>query len=132
MNEIESYIEHIQKRLGGRLLVLGSHGGPLSGDGLETRLDALDRALGVAGHALEEKESHVLVEDGVGGAAGVTEHVLLDVLSQDRLNVPLLELALQDQLVGAVDGAYCAQLGLQEGKQVLGLTMEPVVAVEVF
>jgi len=48
----------------------------------------------VAGHALEEKEADVLVEDGVGGAAGVTEHVLLDVLSQHCLNVPLLELAL--------------------------------------
>ena len=79
----------------------------------------------MAGHALEEKESDVLVEDGVGGPAGVAEHVLLDVLPEDSLDVPLLELALQDQLVGAVDGAHCAQLGLQESKQVLRLPVEP-------
>lgn len=33
----------------------------------------------MAGHALEEEEPGLLVKDGVGAAAGVAGHVLLDV-----------------------------------------------------
>ena len=45
----------------------------------------------MAGHALEEEEPGLLVEDGVRGPAGVTRHVLLDVPPQHVLYVLLLE-----------------------------------------
>ena len=45
----------------------------------------------MAGHALEEEEPGLLVEDGVRGPAGVTGHILLDVPSQHVLYVLLLE-----------------------------------------
>ena len=58
---------------------------------LETGLDGLDTARGVAGHALEEEQPGLLVEDGVRGPAGVAGHVLLDVTPQHVLYVLLLE-----------------------------------------
>ena len=45
----------------------------------------------MAGHALEEEQPGLLVEDGVGGPARVAGHVLLDVPSQHVLYVLLLE-----------------------------------------
>ena len=78
---------------------------------LETSLDGLHRAGAVAGHALEEEETTLLGQDGVGGSdheyylssfriiidisipARVTRHVFLDVASQHILNVLLLETA---------------------------------------
>ena len=45
----------------------------------------------MAGHALEEEEPGLLVEDGVGGPAGVSGHILLDVTPQHVLYVFLLE-----------------------------------------
>ena len=45
----------------------------------------------MAGHTLEEEQPGLLVEDGVGGPAGVAGHVLLDVTSQHVLYVLLLE-----------------------------------------
>ena len=59
--------------------LLGPVGRPLPRDGLESGLDGLHRAPGVAGHALEEEQAGLLVENGVGGAARVARHVLLDV-----------------------------------------------------
>ena len=97
----------------------------LSGDGLETGLDGLHRAPRVTGHALQEEQPALLVEDGVGGSAGVARHVLLDVPPEHVLNVLLLEAALDDQLVVAVEGAHGSQLGEEEGEEMLGLTMEP-------
>ena len=47
----------------------------------------------MAGHALEEEQPGLLVEDGVGGPAGVAGHVLLDVTSQHVLYVLLLEMS---------------------------------------
>ena len=75
---------------------------------LETSLDGLHGAGAVAGHALEEEETTLLGQDGVGGSghkyylilfriidiaipARVTRHVFLDVASQHILNVLLLE-----------------------------------------
>lgn len=110
-------------RKGGGGLLLGSHDRSLGGDGLETGLDGLDWTLWVAGHALKEKEPDVFAENGVGGAASVARDVLLDVLSQHGLDVPLLELALQNQLVAAVDGTHSSQLGAQKRQQMLMLTM---------
>ena len=55
----------------------------------------------------------------------MTGDVLLDVAPEHVLNVLLLELALDDQLVVAVDGARRSQLGAEELEQVTGLTMEP-------
>ena len=50
----------------------------------------------------------------------------LDVASEHLLYVLLLEAALEDELVVAVDGRPgSAQLGRQEGEQMLGLTMQP-------
>ena len=106
-------------------LLLGPVGGPLAGNGLESGLDGLHRAAGVAGHALEEEQPALLLQDGVGGAAGVAGDVLLDVAAEDVLDVLLLEAALDDQLVAAVERAHRAQLGEEEGEQVLRLTMQP-------
>ena len=77
---------------------------------LETSLDGLHGAGAVAGHALEEEETTLLGQDGVGGSgheyylllcvrntivisipARVTRDVFLDVASQHILNVLLLE-----------------------------------------
>ena len=77
---------------------------------LETSLDGLHRAGAVAGHALEEEEPGLLVEDGVGGPARVTRHVLLDVTSQHILNVFLLESSLDDQLIVTINSSTCSQL----------------------
>lgn len=79
----------------------------------------------MAGHALEEKESSLLVQDGVGGAAGVTNDVFLDVSFEHVLNVLLLKLALHHQLVVSVDGTSCTQLGKQKGQQMFGHSMKP-------
>ena len=77
---------------------------------LEPSLDGLHGAGAVAGHALEEEETTLLGQDGVGGSgheyylisfrilihiaiipARVTRDVFLDVASQHILNVLLLE-----------------------------------------
>ncbi len=55
----------------------------------------------------------------------MTGDVLLDVSSQDVLDVLLLEPALHHQLAVAVNGAHGSQLGEKESQQVLGLTMQP-------
>ncbi len=49
----------------------------------------------------------------------------LDVSPEHVLDVLLLEPALDDELVVAVDGAHRAQLGEQEGQQMLRLPMQP-------
>ena len=79
-------------------------------DHLETGLDGLDAAGGVAGHALQEEQPRLLVQDRVRGSASdkclnrfiqawvgggvpacVAGDVLLDVTSQHILYVLLLE-----------------------------------------
>jgi hypothetical protein len=45
--------------------LLGSDGRALSGDGLESGLDGLDGTPGVAGHALQEKQSSLLVQNRI-------------------------------------------------------------------
>ena len=64
----------------------------------------------MAGHALEEEQPGLLVEDGVGGPARVTRDVLLDVAPQHVLDVLLLEPSLDDQLVVAVNSSAGSQL----------------------
>ena len=59
--------------------LLGPVGRPLPRDGLEPGLDGLHRAPRVARHALQEEQPRLLVQDGVGGTAGVARDVLLDV-----------------------------------------------------
>merc|ERR1711978_263508 len=98
---------------------------PLPGDGLEASLDGLHGAFRLTRHALKEPHPCLLVEDGVWRAAGVACHKLLDVSPEDVLYVLLLEAALEDELVVAVDGrAGGTQLGSEEGQQMLGLTMQ--------
>ncbi len=80
----------------------------------------------MAGHALQEKEPGLLGEDRVGRPTGVTRHILLDVATQDVLDMLLLEATLDDQLIAAVDGTHSTQLGRQKGEKVLGLSVEPV------
>ncbi len=75
-----------------------SDGCTLACHSLETSLDGLDRAPGVTSHALQEKESLLLVQDGVWRSAGVAGHVLLDVPSEDIFNMLLLEPTLHDKL----------------------------------
>ncbi len=45
--------------------MFGPDGGALAGDGLETGLDGLDRTSGMAGHALQEEQTGLLVQNGV-------------------------------------------------------------------
>lgn len=106
------------------LLLFGPHDGSFGCDSLETGLDALDRAPRVAGHALQEEQPRLLVQDGVGRPAGMAGDVLLDVPPQHVLDVLLLETAFHDELAVAVDGAHGAQLGRQEGQKVLWLPVE--------
>ena len=61
------------------LLLLSPDGGTLAGDGLETGFDGLYGTAGVTGHALQEEEPGLLVEDGVGAAASVTRHILFNI-----------------------------------------------------
>lgn len=77
----------------------------------------------MARHALEEKQPGLLVQDSVGGPAGVAGDVLLDVPPKHVLYVLLLEPSLHDELVVAVNGPAGAELGKQEGQQMLGLPM---------
>ena len=60
-------------------LLLCPDGGTFSSDGLETSLDGQDRAPRMAGHTLEEKESGFLIQDSIGGTAGMAGHILLNV-----------------------------------------------------
>lgn len=59
------------------LIGFGAELSPLACDCLETCLDAGDGAAGMAGLALQEVESCVLLEDGVRGAACMARHILL-------------------------------------------------------
>ena len=77
---------------------------------LKSCFDGLNRAGAVTRHALEEEQPGLLVEDGVGGPARVTRHVLLDVTSQHILNVFLLESSLNDQLIVTINSSTCSQL----------------------
>ena len=77
---------------------------------LKSCFDGLNRAGAVTRHALEEEQPGLLVEDGVGGPARVTRHVLLDVTSQHILNVFLLESSLDDQLIVTINSSTCSQL----------------------
>ena len=77
---------------------------------LKSCFDGLNRAGAVTRHALEEEQPGLLIEDGVGGPARVTRHVLLDVTSQHILNVFLLESSLNDQLIVTINSSTCSQL----------------------
>ena len=77
---------------------------------LKSCFDGLNRAGAVTRHALEEEQPGLLIEDGVGGPARVTRHVLLDVTSQHILNVLLLESSLDDQLIVTINSSTCSQL----------------------
>ena len=77
---------------------------------LKSCFDGLNRAGAVTRHALEEEQPGLLIEDGVGGPARVTRHVLLDVTSQHILNVLLLESSLNDQLIVTINSSTCSQL----------------------
>lgn len=79
----------------------------------------------MAGHALKEKQPRLLIQNGVRRATRVARHVLLDVTSENVLNVFLLEPTLNDELVVSVNGTDRAQLGEEERQQMLGLTMKP-------
>lgn len=68
----------------------------------------------MTGHALEEEQTGLLVQDGVRGPACVTCDVLFDVPPEDILNMLLLKPSLHDQLVAAVHGSTCTQLSKQE------------------
>ena len=59
------FLRGSRNRTGNERLLFGSDGCALSGDGLETGLDGLDRTPGVAGHALEEEQTGLLVQNGV-------------------------------------------------------------------
>ena len=81
---------------------------------LKSCFDGLNRAGAVTRHALEEEQPGLLVEDGVGGPARVTRHVLLDVTPQHILNVFLLESSLDDQLIVSINSSTCSQLWLEQ------------------
>ena len=61
------------------LSLFSPDGGTLAGDRLETGFDGLHGTAGMAGHALKEEQSGLLVEDCVGTTTSVTCHILLDV-----------------------------------------------------
>merc|ERR1719264_1140929 len=102
----------------------GSKEPSLPSDGLETGLDGLDTARGVAGHALQEEQPRLLVQDRVRGSACVAGDVLLDVPSQYILYVLLLESPFHDKLVAAINGTTSSQLSKEESEQMLGLPVE--------
>jgi hypothetical protein len=77
---------------------------------LETRFNASHRAPRPAVFTLQEENSGVLLQDGVGGTAGVAGDILLDVASQHNFNLLLLEATLDDQLAVAVHRATRTQL----------------------
>jgi len=108
------------------LSCLGSDGSSLPGHGLEAVLDGGHGAARATGLALEKEDSGVLLEEGVGGATGVAGHVLLDVPTQDVLDLLLLKTTLDDQLVVPVNGTTRPQLRQQKVQQMLLGTMEPV------
>merc|ERR1719264_767464 len=96
----------------------------LPSDGLESGLDGLDTAGGVTGHALQEEQPSLLVQDRVRGSACVAGDILLDVPSQHILYVLLLESPFHDELVAAINGATSTKLSKEEGEQMLGLPVE--------
>jgi hypothetical protein len=57
----------------------------------EMEICEMGQAPGVAGHALQEEEALLLVEDRVRRSARVARHVLLDVAAKHVLDVLLLE-----------------------------------------
>merc|ERR1719264_470562 len=102
----------------------GSKEPSLPSDGLETGLDGLDTAGGVTGHALQEEQPSLLVQDRVRGSACVAGDILLDVPSQHIFYVLLLESPFHDELVAAINGATSTKLSKEEGEQMLGLPVE--------
>jgi len=98
------------------LSLLSPDGGTLAGDRLETGFDGLHGAAGVAGHALKEEQSGLLVEDCVWTATSVTCDVLLDVPSKNIFNMFLLEFSLHDELIVSIYGTTGTQLSKQEGE----------------
>ncbi len=68
----------------------------------------------MAGHALQEEQPRLLVQDGVRGSAGVACDILLDVAPKDVLDMLLLELALHHELIVAINGTSRSQLSKQE------------------
>merc|ERR1719264_1870797 len=96
----------------------------LPSDGLETGLDGLDTARGVTGHALQEEQPRLLVQDRVRGSACVAGDILLDVPSQHILYMLLLKSPFHDKLVAAINGTTCSQLSKEESEQMLGLPVE--------
>merc|ERR1719264_866411 len=96
----------------------------LPSDGLETGLDGLDTARGVTGHALQEEQPRLLVQDRVRGSACVAGDILLDVPSQHILYMLLLNSPFHDELVAAINCTTCSQLSKEESEQMLGLPVE--------
>merc|ERR1719264_1702492 len=102
----------------------GSKEPSLPSDGLKAGLDGLDTAGGVTGHALQEEQPSLLVQDRVRGSACVAGDILLDVPSQHILYVLLLESPFHGELVAAINGATSTQLSKEEGEQMLGLPVQ--------
>merc|ERR1719264_104542 len=96
----------------------------LPSDGLETGLDGLDTARGVTGHALQEEQPRLFVQDRVRGSACVAGDILLDVPSQHILYMLLLKSPFHDKLVAAINGTTCSQLRKEESEQMLRLPVE--------
>lgn len=102
----------------------GSNGSALSGNGLETRFDGGDRASRSTCLALEEEEAGVFLQDRVGGTTGVACDVFFHVPPEHILHLFLLETTLDDELIVAIHGTTCTQLGKKEGQNVFRLPME--------
>lgn len=109
---------------GTKLLVFGSHRRTLGGKSLETGLDARHRTTGAACFTLEEVESGVFLEDRVRGTTGVAGDVLLDVSTEDVLDLLGLEATLDDQLRVSVNGTTGTQLSEQKVQQMLLLSVQ--------
>lgn len=86
-----------------------SERGTFSGDGLETWFDAGDGAAGAARLTLKEVKPSVFLQHGVRRPACMARHVLLDISSEDVLDLFLLESSLDNELIVTVYRTTCTQ-----------------------
>jgi len=61
-------------------LLLGSQLGPVGSDSLEAKLDALYRASRATRLTLQEEQSRLLLENGVGRSAGVARKIYIYII----------------------------------------------------
>jgi len=116
--------DHYSWSFTGRGLGSSSSSCSLTDHGRESGLDGRDRTSRATSVTLEEEETGILRELGIGRFTRMTCHILLDVLAENVFDVLLLETALEDEAIVAVNGSRRSEFSEKKLENMFRLAFE--------